>query len=115
MLRNSVDGIVTRADLQKPPVRLILFGLITLFEMHLTYLVRHFYPDEGYLSKLSKPRIRAAQELMSERKERNEDLDFIDCLQFGDKTNLVLSKDEIAQLLGIEPRKQERCLNRFKN
>jgi hypothetical protein len=36
----QISGIIARADLQKPPIRILIFGMISLLEMHLTYLVR---------------------------------------------------------------------------
>ena len=33
----SVSGIVTRADLNKSPARIYLFGLVSLLEMHLVF------------------------------------------------------------------------------
>lgn len=37
---NRVNGILTCGDLQKAPVRMLLFGLVTLLEMNLQRLVR---------------------------------------------------------------------------
>ena len=35
----SIEGIVTRADINKPIVRIYLFGLISLCELHLNYWI----------------------------------------------------------------------------
>ena len=99
---NSVEDIITRADLQKPPVRIMLFGLITLLEMHLTHHIRKLYPDEELRTKLSQDRIEKAEHLMNMRIERNERLDLTDCLQFCDKRELVLASDEIRRVFGFE-------------
>jgi len=45
VVRRGVSGIVTRADLRKPPVRLLLFGLVSLLEMHLSYWTRELFPN----------------------------------------------------------------------
>ncbi len=99
---NSVDSIITRADLQKPPVRIMLFGLITLLEMHLTHHIRKFYTDKELRTKLSPDRIEKAEHLMNMRIERNERLGFMDCLQFCDKRELVLASDKIRNVFGFE-------------
>lgn len=40
----TVAGVITRRDLQDPPVRMWLFGLITVLEMRFLTLIRqHFY------------------------------------------------------------------------
>ena len=35
----AVGGIITMSDLQKPPVRMWLFGMITLLEMRMSRLI----------------------------------------------------------------------------
>jgi hypothetical protein len=103
--RNSVEGIITRADLQKPPVRILLFGLISLLEMHLTYLVRKFYPNKSWIKKLKDTRIKKAKAMLKERKKRNEEIDLTDCLQFSDKRQLVLEEKNITNILGFTSKK----------
>ena len=41
-----VGGIVTHADLQKPPVRMWLFGLVTLVEMRFAELIERHCPEK---------------------------------------------------------------------
>jgi hypothetical protein len=40
---DNIRGIVTRADINKPVVRIYLFGNISLFELHLNYWIRMLY------------------------------------------------------------------------
>ena len=35
--KTKIEGIVTQADLNKPPVRVYIFGLISLLEMHMGF------------------------------------------------------------------------------
>jgi hypothetical protein len=105
LVGNTVEGIITRADLQKPPLRILLFGLITLLEMHLSYLVRNYYPHDAWRDKLSAPRVMKAEEMMEARKRRNEELDLIDCLQLCDKRTLVLASSAIMTELKLESKK----------
>ncbi len=99
---NHVFGIVTRADLQKPAVRLVVFGLVTLLESQLSQLVRKFYPDDAWRELLKQPRIDAAQRLYEERVARNEEMDLVDCLQLADKRDLLIRTAETRRLLGFE-------------
>lgn len=101
---NTITGIITRADLQKPPVRILLFGLVSLLELHLSYLVRKYYPNNSWKHKLNEQRIIYAERIMSERVARNESLDLIDCLQFCDKRDLSASHPRIRQVLRFESR-----------
>ena len=47
-----LESIVTSAGLQKPPVRMLLFGLVSLFDMFLLTLVRKHCPEESLLGKI---------------------------------------------------------------
>jgi CBS domain len=73
---DEIAGIITRADLQKPPVRILLFGLISLFEMHLTFQINERYPDESWMGVLSERRLQTAKGLWEQRKGRNEEIDW---------------------------------------
>jgi hypothetical protein len=107
---NRVNGIVTRGDLQKAPVRMLLFGLITFLEMHLLRLVRLYYPDGSWQSHLSDGRLQLAAKLLTDRQARNEAIDLADCLQFCDKRDLLLKRKEIWQQLGFQHKQQGHSL-----
>lgn len=98
--QTRVIGIVTRGDLQKAPVRMWLFGLITLLEMNLLRIVRSRYPADSWKACLSDRRIAVAKRLFDSRKKRNEAIDLADCLQFCDKRDLVLRIPEIKESIG---------------
>lgn len=97
----EISGIITRADLQKPPVRILLFGFISLFEMHLTFLIRSHFPNEKWRESLKAKRIENAETILQQRKDRNEVIDLTDCLQFADKRDLVLTSEEIRNHLDL--------------
>lgn len=92
---NQVKGIVTRGDLQKAPVRMLFFGLVTLLEMNLLRIIRLHYPNDSLQNNLSPERLKKAEDLLSQRHHRNEAIDLMDCLQFCDKRDLVLRIPEI--------------------
>lgn len=104
--RNRIGGIVTRGDLQKAPMRMLLFELVTLLEMHLLRLVRIHYPEDSFQKSLSKSRLKAAQKLLDERQRRNEAIDLADCLQFCDKRDLILKKPDLREALGMTSKKE---------
>lgn len=87
-----VGGIVTRGDLQKAPVRLWLFGLVSLLEMQMLRIVRERYPSDDWSSHLSGERLAGARRIFAERRQRREENDLLDCLQLGDKA-AILMKD----------------------
>jgi hypothetical protein len=98
----QISGIITRADLQKPPVGILIFGMISLLEMHLTFLVRTLFPGEKWREVLKPKRIENAETILQKRKERNEVIDLTDCLQFADKRDLVLVSEEMRVHLGLK-------------
>lgn len=107
-----ISSIVTRADLQKPPIRVLVFGLITLLEMNLSHLISELYPDDGWQQHLSNARLEAARILMKQRKERNEELELFDCLQFCDKRDLLKKHKKARTILGFST--EENAVHRLK-
>ena len=100
---NSVTGIVTLGDLQKAPVRMLLFGLVSLLEMNLLRIIRLYYSSDDSLGDvLTEKRLKTADELLQERRKRNEAIDLFDCLQFCDKRDLILHNPDLIQKLALE-------------
>ena len=102
---NQVSGIITYGDLQKAPVRMLLFSLVTLLEMNLLRLVRLYYPQDSWQQVLKADRLEAAQKLWRESRERNEATDLLDYLQFCDKRELILNQSELFQKLGLNSKR----------
>ena len=105
-----VGGIVTRGDLQKAPVRLWLFGLVSLLEMQLLRVVRERYPGESWAGLLSAERTVGARRLFEERRRRNEGSDLSDCLQLGDKASILMKDAELFASTGFA---SKRALEKF--
>jgi len=103
-LLGQVGGIVTKTDLQKPPVRMWLFGMITIVEMGLTRLIEAAYPDGAWRECLSAGRLAKAETLLEERRRRHQDLDLLDCLQFSDRGQIVLRNEELRTTAGFVSR-----------
>ena len=98
------SGIVTRADLQKPPVRMWLFGIIALIEMGLTRLIQDRFPDGGWQQYLFEGRLAKAESLMDERKRKRQELDLLDCLSLSDKGRIVLWNEDMQTKVGFVTR-----------
>lgn len=76
---DEVVGIVTRADLQKAPIRMMIFAYITVLEIHLTAMIRERYPQDGWMTGVT-PRIRISDHEKVDREERvaaGEDTDLL--------------------------------------
>jgi len=94
----QLTSIVTSADLQKSPVRMLLFGLVSLLEMYMLILVRRHYRDDSFRETLRPQRLEKAQNLYEVRIGRNHDIDLADCLQICDKRDLILRTVACAAL-----------------
>ncbi|MHC4490649.1 MAG: hypothetical protein ACYTDU_03350 [Planctomycetota bacterium] len=97
----EVGGIITRSDLGKPPVRMWIFGLLTVMESAFARKIRRLFPDEGWRNHLSSNRRRRAEHLQTERQRRKESPDVIDCLQFSDKAQILFKNPGAREELGI--------------
>jgi hypothetical protein len=102
----NVGGIVTRADLQKPPVRMWLFGIVTLIEMRCSELIERHCQADGWKQYLSEARLEKAQALLAERSRRDQTLRLLDCLQFSDKGQIIARNEEIRKLTIFPSRRQ---------
>lgn len=102
---DQVAAIVTLDDLEKPPVRMYLFGMITIAEMMLGRMIQSRFPDGSWKHYVSDGRLKKADELLQERKRRNQEAELLDCLQFSDKGQVVAKDPELRRILGFESRK----------
>ena len=109
-----VYGILTWTDVQKPPVRMWLFGLITLLESAFTSLIEAWHPDASWTELVSDGRLRKARAIAEERERLRGDSDqrLLDCLQLSDKgMSAVTSRD--ARLLASPRRRPASALRRL--
>ncbi len=102
----AVGGIITAADLQKPPVRMWIFGVVTLIEMRFLDLIETHCPEDSWKEYLSDGRLQKAQALVDERSRRNQRVRQLDCLQFSDKGQIVARHEGIRQLTIFSSRRQ---------
>jgi hypothetical protein len=102
----AVGGIITPADLQKPPVRMWVFGIVTLIEMRCLELIERHCPAESWKHHLSEGRLQKAQALLDERRRRNQTVRLIDCLQFSDKGQIIGRNEQIRQNTIFASRRQ---------
>ena len=101
-----VGGICTRTDLQKPTVRMWLFGMVTIIEMGFMQAIEAHLPEEGWHEYVSDGRLEKAKVLLAERQRRNQDLSLLDCLQFSDKGQIVLRNEDLRNKLGFKSRRR---------
>ena len=101
-LLGKVGGIVTRYDIQKPPVRMWLFGMITIIEMFMVRAIETQYPNDNWQVEFSKGRLNRAKEILKERKRRNQTARLIDCLQFSDTALILIKNSDMREDFGFQ-------------
>jgi len=100
---DRIWGIITRADLQKVPIRMWFFGLVSLLEMNLTAMLRRV---QGWENLLSERRLREARELHMKRMEHNDQTDVEECLQICDKYTILAKQGHAVSDLGFSSNTQ---------
>ena len=88
------------------------FGMITITEMLMTEILRSHYADRSWQELLSEGRLGQARALQQERARRGQQVDLVDCLQFGDKGWILTYNEELRKNLGLNTRREAR--NRVK-
>lgn len=98
---NSINKLITHADLQKPPIRMLIFGYITLLEMRLSDIILHRFGGESWYPMISEDRLRKANQLYERRVEKNEEINLIECLQISDKFDIIHKDKELRAFFQI--------------
>ena len=101
-------GVITRRDIEKPVVRMWLFGIIILVEMLLTKDIRSRWHNEDWIGFLSEGRVEKAKELQRLREERGTKADLLDCLQFSDKLQIALNEPDFQEAPDSSPTRLRR-------
>ena len=95
----TIQGIVTWSDLQKLPVRLFVFSLVTHLEMVMARSIRRHFPrDEEWLQKISQGRRQNIEEKRQYLARRNLEPPLIELTDFCDK------RDILAKSLRVDKR-----------
>ena len=89
-------GIITTATTCRSlPVRMWLFGMVTMIELRYARLIREACPNGSWRQYLSEGRLKKADEFMAERRRRHRSADLLDCLQLSDKGQIVARDERI--------------------
>jgi hypothetical protein len=101
-LLGDVSGLIERQDMQKPMVRMWLFGIVTFIEIDMTDRIRARWPDGDWTDLITPGRLAKAESLQAERAKRNQHGDLLDCLQLSDKAQILVSVDEERNGMGFQ-------------
>jgi hypothetical protein len=99
---DDVVGVISRGEMQKPVVRMWLFGFITTIEMTLRERTMMRWPDGSWTEKLTPSRLQKAQVLRDERLRRGQECALLDCVQLSDVAKILLAVREERLAYGFD-------------
>jgi hypothetical protein len=104
----SIEGILTRADIQRPAVSMLTFGLILAAEAGINELI---YKEcgEGWSEILSGARRGKVEEILEVRRRHNAELTLLDCLMLEDRLTVVQKSEAVRSKLGFASGQQVRA------
>ncbi len=100
-LNDVVIGVIGRSDVDKPVVRMWLFGIIMMIELLVAREIRRRWADGSWAGYLSAGRLEKARELKAERERRGYYPDLVDCLQLSDKLQILLNEPRFVENTGF--------------
>jgi hypothetical protein len=98
----NVSGVIRRDDINKPMVRMWLFGIVTMVEMGLVQLIHERFPGDSWEAEVSEGRLQKARNIQKERQRRNIYCDLIECLQLSDKAQVLIEDPVALERLGMQ-------------
>lgn len=102
---DRIQGVLARADLEKPIGRMWLFGIVILVELDFLQRIRALWPDGGWEAYLSPGRLDKARQLQAERLRRGQPSGLLDCLQLADKGQILIANRDVLREWGHRSRK----------
>lgn len=107
-LLGDVVGVIERDDINKPMVRMWLFGIITIVENGLTQLIERSFPGDAWTELVSEGRLEKARGIQAERQRRRQHCGLIDCLQLSDKGQILANHPPALAIMGFKSKKAAR-------
>lgn len=93
--QSEVRSIITLADVEKPPVRMLFFGVLTFFESNLGDLIEETYPDNTWQQYLTEERNHLAETIYDYLVKENKEINLISSTQLCDKTDVFHNSDQL--------------------
>lgn len=99
---DDIVGVISRGEMQKPVVRMWLFGFITTIEMALRERTALRWPDGSWVGGMTPSRLQKAQTLRDERLRRGQECELLDCIQLSDLAKMLLAVPEERAAYGFD-------------
>ena len=102
----TVTSLIERGDLQSAPVRMWLFGLITILDAFVTRELEARFPGDTWVGEISAGRLEKARTLLAERQRRDQEAQLVECLQFADKAGILVRDGGRREEWGLGSKRQ---------
>lgn len=102
----KVAGVLSRNDIQKPVVRMWLFGIITLLEQYIADQIKLTWPNGDWLKFAGPARLTKAEALKEERERRGQQCELLDCVQLSDKLLILLENPIHLERFGYSSKRE---------
>lgn len=102
----QIRGIVTKADINAIPVKIWLFGLISLFEGELKKFIVN-YLNSNWENLLSEGRRAKIHDLYILKQQQNLETTLIDCTMITDLSQIIQKSSELSKILFSEDSKNQ--------
>ena len=106
----QVSGVITRNEMQKPSVRMWLFGMMTITEMFVVSLIETYATEARWQQYLSPGRLKKATALQNECKRRKQDRSLLNCLTVSDRFQIVIKDEKLIGFFEFESKTQAQSL-----
>jgi hypothetical protein len=115
LVLGQVGGIVTRGDLQKSPVRMWLFGLISLIEMQTVQIIRDYYPNYSWMENTLDGQKKSIEWRFKQYSNANAAIDRTECLNLLEKGEIIINNTTISNKLDITKEQYNNFFKELKN
>ena len=86
----KIEGLVAWSDLQKLPVRVAVFALVTGFELTMYEAIKTVFPKgDGWFEHLTLDRLAKAKNVFEQRGGNDSDVELLLCTEFCDKRTIL--------------------------
>ena len=113
MQRDQLQGIVTRADLQRPAVSMITFSLILSSEAAMREIIGRDLAS-SWLEKLSRAARTKVEEVYEVRLKTNTQVTKLECVMIHDLLSLLYGCREVIEQLGFTKNKYKKWKERLR-
>lgn len=111
--KSGVEAIITLADIQKPAVRMLFFGVVTVFESRLSDLINFAHPENAWLELLNEKRMEKARGMYEKLRSSNQEMNLITCTQLSDKMGILLQDPKLlSTYVGTSKTQANKLFNR---